>query len=174
MVIATPKSEYNPMEDIKDVDTTTQKEEEIDEKEFFETEPTEDVETLKEQLAKTTAANKRLFARLQKEKEEKANIKTNQDTTTGITKDEVVLIAQGMKLEHLDHLKLIQKGMGGTLKEAYDSPLFQSLVAQEKAEEKRIKAQLPASEGGSGKLAEEFKPGMTEAEHRELWKKHQG
>lgn len=160
------------MEDIKDVDPTTQKGDEIDETGLFEGEETDDVETLKEQLAKTAAANKRLYARLQKEKE--TNTKPNQDTTAGITKDEVVLIAQGMKLEHLDHLKLIQKGMGGTLKEAYDSPLFQSLVAQEEAEEKRKKAQLPASEGGSGKLAEEFKPGMTEAEHRELWKKYRG
>jgi hypothetical protein len=76
-----------------------------------------------------------------------------------------------MDLEDLDKLKLIQRGMGGTLKEAYDSDLYQSHIKQSEAETKRKKAQLGAG-GGSGTEKSDFdKPNLTEEEHRALWEK---
>lgn len=144
-----------------------------DDLDLFEEEEGENVEALKERLAKTEEANKRLYARLQKEKKEP--LKTNQDTTNDyLTKDEAILIAKGMDLEDLEQAKLIQKGMGGSLKDALENPLFTSYVKQKEAEAKRKEAQLGASNGSSQRATEGFnKPNMTEEEHRELWLKSQ-
>jgi hypothetical protein len=169
------------MENIHDVNADTSKgtggSEEADELDLFigqeDEGMQESVDSLKAELTKAKDANKRLYARLKKE--EKVEIKTKQDTTNEyLTKDEAILIAKGMDLEDIEQAKLIQKGMGSSLKDALENPLFKSYMAQKEAEEVRRKAQLGASGGGSAKVDEGFnKPDLTPEQHRKLWEERQ-
>ena len=161
-------------DDDKDIEENLKNTEEETEETSEETEEEPDVDALQEK-------NKNLFARAKKAETELKKLKTAKkdgssteeaEDTPYLTKDEAVLIAKGMELEEMDKLKVIQKGMGGTLKEAYDSDLYQSHIKQKEAEDKRKKAQLGTS-GKSGTEDEGFnKPNMTEEEHRALWKKN--
>ena len=124
--------------------------------------------------------NKNLFARAKKAEAELKKIKKvdsskeaeAKDTSSEyLTKDEAVLIAKGMELEEMEQLKLIQKGMGGTLKEALESPLYQGYTKQKAVEDKRKKAQLGASSGSGEKEVGFDKEDITAEEHRALWDK---
>lgn len=159
------------------MDTTISNEETILDNDIIEIEDTtEGEETLSAEEAK---ALKKQVATLQAQKEhfrkkaEKAGeIKPNTPSDNGFTREEAVLIAQGMDLDDLDKLKAIQKGLGlGSFKEALESDLFTAYSDKKKADKKRQQASLGAS-GGTGRSGTiEAKPNMSEEDHRKLWEK---
>lgn len=176
----------NEIEDIdfqndgKEILDLDKKQEELDAKKDEELDPV----ALKEQ-------NRHLFARakraegfvlkdgkwIKKEKpivvEKKPEAK---DTTTeSLTREEAVMIAKGTDLEDLDQLKLVQKATGLSMKEAEKHPLYQGYIAQKRAEEKKKKSQLGASNGGRVSVEDKInKPGLTREEHMALWEKENG
>lgn len=128
----------------------------------------EEIKALKKQVH-LLQAQKEHF----RKKAEKVADKPNTASDNVFTRDEAVLIAQGMDLDDLDNLKAIQKGTGvKTLKEALESPLFKAYSKEKKEEQKRKAASLGAS-GGTGRSSEiKPKPNMSEDEHRKFWATH--
>jgi len=128
----------------------------------------EEYEALQKKL-KTVQAQKEHF----RSKAGKQETKPDTSSDNVFTREEAVLIAQGMDLDDLDKLKGIQKGLGlKSFKEALDSDLWTAYSEKKKADAKREKASLGAS-GGSGKSSElTAKSDMSEEEHRKLWEAH--
>lgn len=129
-----------------------------------------EVEKLKKEV-QTLRAQKEHFKK--KAGVKASEVKTNASSDDTLTREEVVLIANGMTLEDMDQLKIIQKGSGLNLKEAMETPMFKAYSKEQQAETKRKKASLGASKGTGGGSEIESKPNMTEEEHRALFKKYQ-
>ena len=130
----------------------------------------EDVEALKKQIA-TLKAQKEHFRKKSEKVGDVKKLNTSSDNV--FTREEAVLVAQGMSLDDLDKLKGIQKGLGlKNLKEAQESDLFVAYSEKKKADKRRESASLGAS-GGTGKSSEvKAQPNMSEEEHRKLWAEH--
>lgn len=129
----------------------------------------EDYEKLKKENL-TLKAQKEHF----KKKLEKSGKSPQADTPSSdfISREEVVLIAQGIDIDDLDQLKAIQKGTGvKSLKEATENPLFKAYKKEKKEEKLRQEASLGAS-NGSGSQTTQSKPDMSTEEHKELWNKY--
>ena len=129
-----------------------------------------EVEKLKKEV-QTLRAQKEHFKK--KAGVKAGEVKTNASSNDTLTREEVVLIANGMTLEDMDQLKIIQKGSGLSLKEAMETNMFKAYSKETQAETKRKKASLGASKGTGGGSELRAKPNMTEEEHRELFKKYQ-
>ena len=81
-----------------------------------------------------------------------------------------------MSDELLTELVALSKVRGKSLLDTQSDPLFIALKESKEAEAKSAKAKLGASKGsGSVKTEKGFDtPGLTEEEHKEMWKKSQG
>lgn len=125
----------------------------------------EEYEELKKQIL-TIKAQKEHF---KKKANKKETVSTPHEDS--FTREEAVLIAQGMDLEDLDNLKAIQKGLGlSSFKDAVDSSLFKAYRNEKQTEKKRKESSLGAS-GGSGDSTEsKFRPGMSAEEHEKAWR----
>jgi hypothetical protein len=130
---------------------------------------TEDLEKLKE-------SNKRLFERTKKAeadlkalkaKEAKPDIKINSDS---LSREEAILIAQGMEADDLDELKAVAEAKGLSLLKAKETPLFQGYLEKIETERKKEKAKLSASKGSQTTQAEKSVSEMTPEEHKEFFK----
>jgi hypothetical protein len=94
--------------------------------------------------------------------------KTN-ETPTGLTREEAILIAKGVNEDIINQAAIVAKAKGVSLMDAMADPLIEAYSAKIKADEKREKAQLGASRssgsrGDNGDLTQRV--GMTEEEHR--------
>lgn len=147
----------------------------------------EDVETLKAQIAEKDAAlareaeaRKQLTARAKKAEAEANALKgTANDSATHTNNppsseaiDERILRDKGMSEELMSELKALAKVRGKGLIETQADPIFVALLAQKEAEAKAEKAKLGASKGsGSARKEKNFNSaGMTDEEHRAMWK----
>jgi hypothetical protein len=122
----------------------------------------EDVVQLKARLEELEKTNKQLYARTKKER-------------PAIKSDNIELIeffAQGNTRDDYERLQVIMKGTGQSLSEAQKDPMYQSYQEKVVKERRDEKAQLGGSKAGSPP-EQVFKPNMTEAEHKEAWKKTQ-
>jgi hypothetical protein len=129
---------------------------------------TEDLEALKEKNKKLFERAKTAEAKLKEVKKEKPPNETTKPDS--LSRDEAILIAQGMTADDLDELKVVAQAKNLPLLKAKDTPLFQGYLEKIEAERKKDKAKLSASKGSQA--AEETKDigEMTEAEHRALFK----
>lgn len=131
-----------------------------------------------------TEAEMKMFARAKKAEAEaralKAKLKelekTPQQTikTPSIDTDELKLIARGVSDEVIEQAKIVAKGKQISLIEAVNDPLIKSFEAEFKEKIRKEKAKLSASNGSGNVQNETFRSGMTDEEHKALWKKMQG
>jgi len=161
---------------IDEVEDTSEETLEVEEEEEVVEDTTEEEEVNENEAEIERLRKENLTLKAQKEhfkkKANKKDINTSSDAS--FTREEAVLIAQGMDLEDLDNLKVIQKGQGlKTFKEAVESPLFVAYSKAKKAEKKRKESSLGASKGSGGSSDTVFKPDMSEEEHRKAWKEAQ-
>lgn len=158
-------NEVDPTEEDLEVSEEETTEEDSEEQEG-------DIESLKEDNKEKEKKIKELEALIVKNK--KASKETPKDDDSPyLTKEEAFLLKE-LEVEDLEKLKQVQKGIGAkSLKEAKESDLFTSYIEKKKEERKSKEASLGASKG-SGKGEDEFKPGMSDEEHKKAWKKRHG
>jgi len=162
-----------------DNEETVDLEDEITDEETLELEETIDSD---EKDWKAEALKYQAILKRQKEKAEKApevkeadketDIKTNQSEY--LTRDEGILIAQGISDESLKQLHAISKGKGISLIEAKSDPLCEAYEQATKEEQRKADAKLGASNSSGrtpkGKPISE----MTKEEHEAYWREKNG
>lgn len=151
-----------------------------------ELEDTEDVEALKEQAAKKDAFARQALARAKKAEAELKTLKgskpaeatqiNNQNNLTAEDVEVRILKAQGLPQEEIDYLKKLAKVNDTSIIEAQSDELFVSFQNKRKEQEKSEQAKLGASRGSGGSKKEKTfnSQGLTEEEHKALWKQAQG
>lgn len=129
-------------------------------------------DTATEDLAKLQEQNKKLFERAKTAEAKLKEVKTNlpktdeQQTNTDIlSREEAILIAQGMQAEDLDELKAVAEAKKLSLLKAKETPLFQGYLEKIEAERKKEKAKLSASKGSASVKEEKSLVEMTREEH---------
>ena len=145
----------------------------------------EDVEAFQAQLAEAEEAKRQLTARAHKAEAEAKALKAKQaeapplQTNSGLDADAVdvkILQSQGMSEDLIKELTTLAKVRGTSILATQLDPIFITIKEKVEAEDKAKKASLPASRGsGSPTARKDFNsPGLTDAEHKELWNKRQG
>jgi hypothetical protein len=161
------------------VDQDTSKPEEQVEAPETTTPEVDNVPTL-EDYNKLADTKKQLSARLAKAEAELKKAKAQPEvketnTPTGLTREEAILIAKGTSEVLIEKASLIAKAQNISLLEAMKDPLIEAFGDKLKADEKKAKASLGASSGGSGNTGSygknqaarlEDAVGMSEEEHR--------
>lgn len=89
---------------------------------------------------------------------------TNPDA---LTREEAILIAEGMKVEDLEELQVVAKAKNLSLLKAKDTPLFQAYLEKQEAERKKEKAKISASKGSQEKQERNVSE-LTRSEHEAL------
>lgn len=146
-----------------------------DEELDFELEDTEDVELLKEQLAKKDTFARQAVARAKKAEDENRLLKkpkaapVTQPASSNV--EETVLLANGMDEELLEQLKAVAQVRKVSLIKAQADPIFVAIKEKFEKDSKEKTATLPASRSsGALKPKKDFKSaGLTEAEHKEMF-----
>jgi hypothetical protein len=123
---------------------------------------------------------KKLKTKPQQESVEQQQKKTKVNSKPEfLTRDEGILIAKGYSEDDIKVLKRIVAGAKAegenlTLSQAIEDVVFQSFKEKKDRDRKKEKAQLGASGGANYKETNKFaKPGLSDEEHKELWKKSQ-
>lgn len=170
-------------ENDKEVLEATNSNEEID----LETEQSndiEDVEALKRQIEEKDTFARQAVARAKKAEADLKALKEKAGEATQITNnapseetiDVKILQSQGLDDEAIGYLKKIAQVNGTTLIEAKKDELYKAFEEKREREEKAKKASLGASRG-SGAIRKEksiTSPGLSDEEHKELWRKSLG
>lgn len=140
---------------------------------------TEDVEELKEKLAKKDEFARQALARAKKaeaalkEKTSQSRPVVEQKPTqpASLNVEETVLLANGMAEELVEELKLRAPKYGGSLIKAQADPYYVAVKEQFEKTKKQEQASMPASRAsGSVKPKKDFKtPGLTEAERKQMF-----
>lgn len=102
--------------------------------------------------------------------------KVDKPDNTGISRDEVILYAKGLSDEEVEMAKKVATVSGIKPTEALNDPIYKSWKTQKEEREKKEKATLSASKGsGSASTKKTLNsPGLTEKEHKELWRQKVG
>ena len=157
-------------EEIEEQNSEVADEENIEE--ITEVEETENLTV--EDYKKVVEKNKVLFKRTKRAEEEvkklrqpKENLQTK-EVSSGLTREEAILIAKGVSEEVLTEASEYAKFKGITLKAAMEAPLIVALSDKIKQEERRNGALLGASNGSGKNTGGDLSQvvGMTEEEHR--------
>jgi len=160
------------------VDTDTDEEVVLDD-----TADMEDVEAIKLKLEEAEEAKRQLTARAHKAEAElkkaKQTAPQKEIINNGLDADSVdvkILQSQGLSEDLIEQLKKLAKINGTSILAAQSDSIYQVIKERKEQEEKKAKASLGASRGsGSPTVKKDFNsPGLTEAEHRDLWKKRNG
>src|ERR1043165_875407 len=113
-------------------------------------------EQLKARLAASEEARKKLYARLQREKNKGKSAPTPAAPTqtatapaqpASLTRDEAIVIAKGFSEEELEYAKKVAALEGIKVTDAVTNDLFTSWKTKRDDAAKQAKAQLPASKG---------------------------
>ena len=124
-------------------------------------------EDQKRRAEKAEAELKALKAEAQEPTEKKAQ----PTLSNSLSREEAILIAEGMKEDDLNKLQVIARGAGISLLEAKEDPLFASYYSNVMKERKSEKAKLGASKGSTIKQeTPSFSNGLSRDEHIALWK----
>ena len=132
------------------------------------------------QLAKEAEARRQLTARAKTAEAGKAKPVANpQSLNNGIdlaTMEKTILKSQGMSDDLLEELVALSKVRGKGLLDTQSDPIFIALKEAKESEAKKAKAKLGSSKGsGTVKKEKSFEtPGLSEEEHKEMWKQSQG
>ena len=177
----------NEEEIVEAEDTETQQEEttidevedDLDEAEGTEPDATETAEQLQARLAISEDKRKRLFARLQREKNKPAPAKPapakKAETPTGLTRDEGILFSKGFEEAEVEHAQKVATLQGVKLTEAIKDPLFTTWKTNRDAEVKKQQAQLGTSKGARTTVKKTIDtPGLSDEEHKEMFKELTG
>ena len=148
---------------------------------------TEDVEDLKLKLEEAREANRKINARAKiaeaklKEKESQPTQTTEQKATQPIsnpvlTAEDVevrILKAQGVSNDEIVYLKKLAAVNGTSIIGAQSDELFSAFKSKKEEQEKSEKSKLGASRGSSSVKREKdySTPGLTDEEHKEIWKR---
>ena len=145
---------------------------------------TEDVDAVRARLTDAEEAKRQLTARAHKAEAELKKLKEakapqEKIINNGLDADSVdvkILQSQGVSEDLIEQLKKLAKVSGTSILAAQSDPIFQVMKERKEAEDKKAKASVGASRGsGSPTVKKDFNsPGLTEAEHKELWKKRNG
>jgi hypothetical protein len=145
---------------------------------------TEDVEALRKQIEQKDTFARQAIARAKKAEADLKSLKEKSGEATQITNNvpseeataTMILQSQGLDDEAIAYLKKIAAVNGTSLIAAKSDELYKAFEAKREAEEKSKKASLGASRG-SGSVKREKSittPGLTDEEHKELWRKSLG
>lgn len=96
--------------------------------------------------------------------------------TEQVTAEDLLRTTKGYSDETLAELRAIAKGKGINLFQAQEDPLFTAYLEKQQAEDKSAKAKLGAS-NSSGKSAPKRgfnTPGLSDTEHKDMWKEKMG
>jgi len=101
---------------------------------------------------------------------------TNKEALSADEVDVKILQSQGTDEEHIEYLKKLASLNQTSVLAAQTDPIYITFKEQKQAEKKSKEASLGASTGsGSVKKGKGLSStGLTEAEHKELWKKQNG
>jgi hypothetical protein len=164
--VVTPQEGMNPEPEVEVEETTTEETEET---------PAE------EDTAEETVPKSQFNQVLARAKKAEAMLKAKPATaparplTNGLSAEEVeikILKAQGTSQEEIDYLKKLAKVNETSIIEAQNDELFKNFKVKRENEIKAQKAKLGVSKG-SGAVRKEKSinsPGLSDAEHKELWR----
>lgn len=152
------------------------------EEENFEEENHEGTDDVQAQLDAERIAKQQILARAKKAEAELKQLKeakASQTTNSTFKSEDIeitVLKAQGVSQDEIDYLKKLAAVNGTTVIEAQSDELFKNFKTKKEDTEKAEKARLGVSRGsGSIKKGKDINtPGLTEAEHKDLWRQKQG
>ena len=121
-----------------------------------------------EKKAATALAQKEHYRKKAEEKKLAPQVETPQASINQLTRDEVFLIAKGVSEEVINEARFRAEAKGISLKEAMEDPVVITLQKEVEARERRSKAQLPPSSGGTSVRGVDLinAVGMSEEEHR--------
>lgn len=139
---------------------------------------TEEVEDDNDEVTKLRSENKKLVEIIKRRKEREAQApqetkQTINKTNNTISREEAILFAQGFSEEDVDHLNLVAKGSGLSIKEAREHPLFVSYMEKQDMEKKARKASMGTSKGSSTTKKVDLS-NLSEDEHKAVWFKTLG
>lgn len=137
------------------------------------TETEEVVEETTETNWEAEAKKWKAIAQRGKKHAEKAEAEPTLSSNESLS-DELKLIARGLSDEEISQAKVISKGKEISLTEAIKDPLFLSFQKEAKEQQRKEDAKLGASKGSKQAEVKGFTPGMTEDEHKALWKEMNG
>lgn len=167
-------------EDTELLDTTNLDENELDNIE----DGTEDVDVLREQLEAERQARLHLTARAKRAEAELKQFKTTsqnptQNTTSNLTPEDIrveILRSEGTPSDEIEELKTIAKMKNITVIEAKETTYFKAYKAEKDERERSERAKLGVStRSGQQKAQKTFNtPGLSPAEHKQLWLQSQG
>lgn len=147
---------------------------------------TDDVEALREQIEKDRVAKQQILARAKKAEAELKQFKEkpvekvteNQTINNNLTADEIdarVLRLQGMSEGTLETLKKVATATGKSIIDAQQDEIFIAIKEKAEREQREANAKLGTSKGsGSVKKTKDFNSqGLSDTEHKELWRASQ-
>jgi hypothetical protein len=155
-------------------------EDDLDEGESAPPPPEETAEQLRARLAESEEKRKKLFARLQREKNKPAPAKPAPaskpaETPPGLTREEGILFSKGFDEAEVEHAQKVATLQGVKLTEAIKDPLFTTWKSNKDADLKKQQAQLGTSKGARTASKKTLDtPGLTDEEHKELFKEATG
>lgn len=164
--------------------------------EVIETEDTTvEEEATEEEQADYSDNEKRLYARLKKEREKRQALeeeakllrekeetlkktlnpeevkKEETPKTDSLSREEAILYAKGKNDDQIAHAKKVAALEGISVIEALDNPLYVAWEQKQVVDTTNQAAQLGASKSSAPHHEEGFVPGMAKEDHKELWRK---
>lgn len=165
-------TEYNDL----DID---QLNEESESEVVTEHDETEEDENEIDELRKLRSENAKLVDIIKRRKERENQSKASQQINSNPapantpTREEIFLVAQGFNEEDLQQLHALAKGLGTSLNEAKENPLFQAYLEKKEKEKRDKRAQLGASKGSNMRKPVELS-GISKEDHLKIWKEKAG
>lgn len=142
--------------------------------------PEETTEQLRARLAASEDKRKRLFARLQREKNKPATVPAapaskKVETSTGLSKGEAILYAKGFDEAEVDYAQKVATLQGVSLTEAVKDELFTTWKSNKAEAKKKEDAQLGTSRGARTTVKKSFDtPGLSDEDHKAMFKEQNG
>jgi hypothetical protein len=126
-------------------------------------------------IAELEIKNKKLYARLQRDKGKSAGTKDKtKDKPEALSREEVILFAQGLSEEEVEQASKVAALQGVKLTEAVKDDLFTGWKAKRDKQVELQKAQLGGSKGAKASVKKTFdSPGLSDDDHRALFKESQ-
>jgi hypothetical protein len=131
---------------------------------------TEDSTDWKAEALKQKAINLRLSKKLKTPAQAVQQI----NNSLSIDPEELRLIARQFSDEEIEQARIIAKGTGTSLSEAVKNPLFEVFQKDLKDKQRKEKAKLGAAKGSGQEESSGVKPDMSQADHKEVWRKAMG
>jgi hypothetical protein len=131
-----------------------------------------------DELRKLRSENAKLVDIIKRRKERENQSKASQTINSPSpantpTREEIFLVAQGFNEDDLQQLNALAKGLGTSLNEAKENPLFQAYLEKKEKDKRDKKAQLGASKGSNIKKPVELS-GLNKEDHLKIWKEKVG